>query len=165
METVNEELDIYYYSMRQLPEGLESVGRKAVVAFNIKERFFHIEFFQVGPGQWIALEVNMRPPGGLTMDMFNYANDINLYQEWANIVVSNRFSGVYDRPYHCAYIGRKNHLPHRLSHHEVLQRYSTELVHHENINPVLAPALGDYGYLVRSPDLDLLKDIIREILS
>lgn len=40
----------------------------------------------------MALEVNMRPPSGLSMDMFNYANDINLYQQWANVMVNNEFA-------------------------------------------------------------------------
>lgn len=32
----------------------------------------------------VALEVNTRPPVGLTTDMFNYANDIDIYGEWAD---------------------------------------------------------------------------------
>ncbi len=165
METVNDKLDMYYYSMRALPEGLEKVGRQTVHAFKVRERFFHIEFFQVKPGKWVALEINMRPPGGLTIDMFNYANDLNLYQEWANIVVYNQFTSQYSRPYHCAYIGRKNHLDHRVSHNEILKQYSANLVYYEKISSVLAPALGDDGYVMRSPDLNQLQGIICDLLA
>jgi len=109
METVNEDGDIFYYSQREIPADLEAAGRASVRAFDIREKFFHLEFFRTVPDQRIvAIEVNMRPPGGLTMDMFNYANDIDLYREWANIVVHNQFAARYDRPYHCAYIGRKS---------------------------------------------------------
>jgi hypothetical protein len=107
----------------------------------------------------------MRPPGGLTMDMFNYANDIDLYEEWANIVTLNLFKSQYDRPYHCAYIGRKKHIQHRISHDEIITLYGSNLVHYEKINPVLAPALGDDGYLMRSPDLNQLQDVINVLLS
>ena len=55
----------------------------------------------------VALEVNMRPPGGLTTDMFNYANDIDIYGEWAHVVVHNHFTSKITRPYHCCYVGRK----------------------------------------------------------
>ncbi|MBN1876674.1 MAG: ATP-grasp domain-containing protein [Anaerolineae bacterium] len=165
METVNEGLELFYYSLRELPAELEDVGRRSVQAFNLRERFFHIEFFHLTDGRWFALEVNMRPPGGLTMDMFNYANDIDLYQEWANLVVSNRFSAFYSRPYHCAYVGRKYHLSHRLSHEEVLHTYGTAIPHHETISPVLAPAIGDYAYLVRSPDFEVLQRVIEGILA
>lgn len=164
METVNEALDMFYYSLREIPAGLEKVGRKAVEAFDLRERFFHIEFFQVD-GDWVALEVNMRPPGGLTMDMFNYANDIDLYQEWANVVTANRFLAKYDRPYHCAYVGRKHHHAHRLVHEDILTRYADYLAYHAPISPVLAPAIGEYGYLVRAPDLAELQQVIAEMLA
>jgi biotin carboxylase len=165
METVNDRLDMYYYSLRDLPAGLEDVGRKAVQAFHIKERFFHIEFFQIEPGRWIALEVNMRPPGGLTMDMFNYANDIDLYQEWANIVMTNQFKEKFTRPYHCAYVGRKAHLEYRIPHQDIRNLYPDVMVHHEKISPVLAPALGNDGYVLRSPDLERLREIIHTLLE
>ncbi len=165
METVNDKLEMYYYSMRTLPEGLEKVGREAVQAFQVKERFFHIEFFQTEPGKWVALEINMRPPGGLTMDMFNYANDINLYQEWANIVVHNQFTSQYSRPYLCAYIGRKDNHLHRFSHQEILKQFGSNLVYYEHINPIMAPALGDDGYVVRSRDLDTLQGYIDDLLA
>ncbi len=165
METVNEELDLFYYSLRDLPTGLEEVGRRAVAGFRLRERFFHIEFFQAAEGEWVALEVNMRPPGGLTMDMFNYANDADLYQEWANVVALNIFSTPCTRPYHCAYVGRKYALNHRLSHAEALRRCDGLLVHHEAIAPVLAPAIGDYAYLLRSPDLPTLQSAIDDLLA
>ncbi|MDF1512759.1 MAG: ATP-grasp domain-containing protein [Anaerolineae bacterium] len=165
MEIVNEQLDMFYYSMRSLPDGLEEVGRKAVRAFDVRERFFHIEFFQVSPGDWVALEINMRPPGGLTMDMFNYANDIDLYQEWANIIVNNSFSTEYTRPYHCAYIGRTNHRPYVLSHDDIISQYRDTVVYYEQMSPILAPALGNYGYVVRTPDLKTLQSIITALMA
>ena len=107
METVNEDSDIYYYTLREIPADLENAGRRVVQAYQIRKRFFHFEFFRTAEGNLLGLEVNMRPPGGLTTDMFNYANDINIYYEWANVILYNRFLANYTRPYHTAYIGRK----------------------------------------------------------
>jgi biotin carboxylase len=163
METVNEELDIFYYSLRELPPGLEDVGRRAVAAFKLRERFFHIEFFQQADGRWVALEINMRPPGGMTMDMFNYANDIDLYREWANLVAFNRFQTKYSRPYHCAYVGRRRTRQYRLSHAEVLHGYGALIPEHGPMSEVLSPALGHYAYLLRAPDLATLQAAIDEI--
>lgn len=153
METVNEDRDIFYYSLRQIPTDLEMAGRAIVRVYQLKARFFHFEFFRTADGQLIALEVNMRPPGGLTTDMFNYANDTDVYQEWANIIVNNRFEGRNDRPYHCAYVGRKNNKSYRHSHQEILSELKGALMHHEPISGIFRAALGDYGYLIRSPDL------------
>lgn len=165
METVNEGLDIFYYSLRELPPGLENVGRRAVAAFNLRERFFHIEFFHLDDGRWVALEVNMRPPGGMTMDMFNYANDVDLYREWANIVAFGRTQMQYTRPYHCAYVGRRRTRTYSLSHIEVLRRYGDSIPEHGPMSEVLSPALGHYAYLLRSPDLDRLQHIIADVLA
>ena len=152
METVNEDRDIYYYSLRQIPLDLELAGRAVVKVYQLKARFFHFEFFRTPQGKLVALEVNMRPPGGLTTDMFNYANDTDVYQEWANIVANNRFEGRNDRPYHCAYVGRKNNKTYCHSHQEILHELGEAVVHHEAISGIFSAALGNYGYLIRSPD-------------
>ncbi|HOU12713.1 MAG TPA: ATP-grasp domain-containing protein [Anaerolineae bacterium] len=165
MEIVNAGLEIYYYSLRDLPPGLADLGERAVAAFDLRERFFHIEFFQLADGSWVALEVNMRPPGGLTMDMFNYANDVNLYQEWANIVAYNYSRVNATRPYHCAYVGRKWTVNHRLSHDEVLRLYGPWIPYHGPMSEVFSPALGHYAYLLRSPDLAELREMIDAILA
>jgi hypothetical protein len=85
--------------------------------------------------------------------MFNYANNIDIYHEWANVVVNNRFEARYAWPYHCGYIGRKLSKSYVRSHHEVLAAFGEQIIHHEPISGVFSAALGDYGYLVRSPDL------------
>ena len=165
MEAVNEDTDFYYYTVRKIPTDLEKAGRKTLRAFGVRERFFHFEFFRKPDGSLVGLEVNIRPPGGLTMDMFNYANDIDMYREWANIVVNNRFQAKYSRPYYCGYIGRKTNKRYVLGHEQVLSRYPDHLVHHQPIEGVFSAALGNYGYLVRSPDLDEILQISHEVLE
>ncbi len=155
METVVQDDNVYYYSLRDIPADLEDVGRRTMKAFDVRERFFHFEFFRrQEDNQIVALEVNMRPPGGLTTDMFNFANDIDIYAEWAHIVVHNRFTSVYTRPYHCCYVGRKYNRSYAHSHEEILAALGPMVCDHEPISGVFSRALGDYGYLVRSPDLD-----------
>ena len=79
---------------------LEEAGRRTARAFDVRGRFFHFEFFRADrDGGIVALEVNLRPPGGLTTDMFNYANDIDIYREWARVVAHNRFTAAWSRPY------------------------------------------------------------------
>jgi biotin carboxylase len=160
MEVVNNDDDIYYYSLREIPPDLEEIGLKTLRAFNVCERFFHFEFFRSeANNKIIALEVNMRPPGGMTTDMFNYANNIDIYAEWAHILIHNRFTEKYNRPYHCCYIGRKNNHHYEHTHGEVLDYIGERLCHHEQVSGIFSAALGDYGYLVRSPDLDEIHDM------
>ena len=164
METVNEDADVYYYTLRQIPSDLEAAGRKVLKAFDVRERFFHFEFFRADRDhQIVALEVNMRPPGGLTTDMFNYANDIDVYREWAHVVVYNRFTTQYTRPYHCCYISRKSRKRYAHSHEQVIRQYGHCIVHHEPISGIFSAALGDYGYLARSPDLSEIFEAVEYI--
>jgi hypothetical protein len=155
METVNEDRDIYFYNLREIPADLEEAGRRTLRAFGVRERFFHFEFFRCAhTGQVIALEVNMRPPGGPIVDLYNYAFDIDLYWEWANIVVNNRFVEDYSRKYHCCFVGRKHSKSYRRSHEEIMDAFGALVVHHQPMPPIFALAMGDVYYLLRSPDLD-----------
>ncbi|MFW5855371.1 MAG: ATP-grasp domain-containing protein, partial [Thermodesulfobacteriota bacterium] len=159
METVNEDRDLFYYSLREIPEDLETAGRRTVRAFRIREKFFHIEFFRTREGKLVGLEVNVRPPGGLTMDMFNYANNIDLYQEWANIVVYNRFSAAYSRPYHCGYIGRKLNKSYAHSHRDIMQNFGRLIVHSGPIDSIFSAAIGNYAYIANSQDPEELRAV------
>ncbi len=164
METVNNDELIYYYSLREIPADLEHAGRTTAKAFAVRERFFHFEFFRTADRGIVALEVNMRPPGGLTTDMFNYANDIDVYREWASVVVSNRFAAAYSRSYHCCYVGRKFNRGYARTHDEILAKFGDgRICRHEPISGVFSAALGDYGYLVRSPNLDVVLETVRYI--
>jgi hypothetical protein len=154
MEAVNQNKDIYYYSYREIPEDLKVVGLQTVKTFNVSGRFFHFEYFRTPDNRLVALEVNMRPPGGLTTDMFNYANDIDIYAGWANLMVNGKINIETSRPYHVAYVGRKASRPYVHSHQAVLQTCGDRICHHESIEGVFAAAIGNYGYIVRSPDLD-----------
>ncbi len=164
MDLVNEALDFYYFIPRQIAPGLEEAGRKLVEVYNLRERFFHFEFFRTPDGRLVGLEVNMRPPGGLTVDMWNYANNIDIFYEYANVVVNNRFSGVVTRPFYCAYTGRRNGRNYLLSHEQVLAAFPRQIVNYQPISGIFAPALGDFGYLVRSPEMAEIEEIVGYVL-
>jgi hypothetical protein len=156
MEIVNEDDDLYYYSVREIPADLERTGRNTAAFFGLRERFFHFEFFRTPDNRLVALEVNMRPPGGWTTDMWNYANDIDIYHEWANIVMNNRFGELYTRPYFAGYIGRKSHKPYLHTHAEILEHFGGSIVRHEPMSGIFSAAMGDYGYICRSPELSTI---------
>ena len=153
METVNERSDVYYYSLREIPADLEIIGRKTVKAFNVRERFFHFEYFRKPNNTLIALEVNIRPPGGLTTDMMNFANDLDIYREWANVLINNRFDPIYTRPYHCCYACRRFRFDYMHSHEQIMAQYGSIIPMHQPILGAWSVALGDHGYLIRSPEL------------
>jgi predicted ATP-grasp superfamily ATP-dependent carboligase len=163
METVNEARHLYYYSLREIPAALEETGRRCLASFGVRERFFHIEFFRTASGEYVALEVNMRPPGGFTTDMFNYAADIDIYRAWAELLVHHRNDLAYTRKYHCCYASRKRPHAYVHSHEEILSRYGHLMLQVESVPGVFSGALGDVGYIFRAPGLEQIMEVVRHI--
>ncbi len=163
MEVVNEDTDVWYHASREIEPDLADAGRRLVRAFDIRERFFHIEFFRRKDGSLVALEVNMRPPGGMTVDMWNYQNDADLYRAWAELLVHGNVAQRFERPWCVAYVGRKDRYRYALPLEEVLARHAGLLVHHEPVNDVFSAAIGNYGFILRSPHLEDLEQAAADI--
>ena len=80
LDIVSSQGDLAYWTQKTVPAALKDVGFRTIKAFGAKSRFFHCEFFQLNEdkpglgrkGDYVALEVNMRPAGGYTPDMINY---------------------------------------------------------------------------------------------
>jgi hypothetical protein len=158
MESVNQGLDLYYWISREIPDDVVAAGRTMARAFDVRERPFHFELFRTPDGTLVPLEVNMRPPGGLTVDMFNYANDIDFYRLWANMVVHGRFDATVTRSYACLYVSRRDGRRYARSHDEVIREYSSLIVADARMDSVFSAAIGDHGYILRHPELDELID-------
>jgi biotin carboxylase len=165
MEAVNDGLDMSFYIPRTLPEKIVESGKKAIEAFNLKERFFHLELFLTPDEEVFALELNSRPPGGKIVDMFNYANNINIFEQYAKVVTENQFDAEVSRPYHCYYLGRKNKFVYTHTIKEVLSQYPTQIVHHSAVEGIFSAAIGDYGFIVRTSDHEEGMEIGRYIMD
>jgi len=157
--------DMYYWIDREIAPDLDELGHRIVRAFGVRERPFHFEFFRLADGELAALEVNLRQPGGLTVDMWNWANDIDFYRAWAEVVVRGTTTVRTERPWYVMWAGRKVGRTYRLGHDEVLREFRRELVHHERIDDVFATAIGNYGYILRGPELEPLQAAAHTILS
>ncbi len=166
LEVARGDRDLFYHTCRKIPADLDRLGRQALAALDIRECFFHLEFFRVrSGGGLLALDANPRPPIGLATDMFNYANDIDMYQEWASVVTRNRFEAEPAWPYYCGYVGRRFSREYASSHETILGRHHGLVVHHERMFSVFSRVLGDYGYILRSPDLEEVREAARDILA
>jgi biotin carboxylase len=160
MDVVNGRLPIHYWSRREIPSQLEDFGRRALAAFGVRERFFHLEFFQEGPDRFRALEINVRPPGGFTTDLLNYACDIDVYALWARVLTGGADDFTYERRYHAAHAARRRDVRYRLPHDELVRRLGPALCVSREIPAVLSDALGDWMYLLRHEDEAALLELI-----
>jgi carbamoylphosphate synthase large subunit len=161
MQVRQGQLDGYYYSLRELPQGLEELGRRAVEAFEVRERFFHVEFFRRADGDFVALEMNLRPPGGFTTDMMNAACDMDIYALWAAIIAGRELRDFrFERKYHTAHAGRRASRHYRYDSLELKRRLGEALVVERPLPAAFAATMGDMMYLLRAQQLDELKRAI-----
>ena len=157
MDIVHQNLDTCYWTNKTVPASLSEIGRRTVKAFGITSRFVHLEFFQLDrdreglgkKGDYVGLEVNMRPPGGFTPDMMNYAHSTDVFQIWADMVAFGERRKGFGEQFYCAYVGRRDCHRYAHSHDEVISRYGADLCMTTRMSPALADDLGDQVYIAR----------------
>ncbi len=155
---VNEKLDLAYFVRADVPETLKNAGRATVNAFGVKSRFVHLEFFQLEhdkeglgkAGDFVGLEVNMRPAGGYTSDMMNYARSMDVYQIWADMVTDNRrIQADTHENYFCVYAGRRDQFSYVHSPEEISKKYGNNIVTAERMTELNVPRMGNQCYIVK----------------
>ena len=157
MDIVHDNLETCYWTNQTVPAKLAAIGRRTVKAFDVKSRFVHLEFFQLDrdreglgkKGDYVGLEVNMRPPGGYTPDMMNFAHSTDVYQIWADMVVFDERHKDAGEQYYCDYAGRRDNKTYRHSLDEVLSRYGSALRMVERVPAALSDDLCDMAFLAR----------------
>ncbi len=157
-------LDGFYYSLRSIPPALEQLGRRALAAFALRRRFFHLEFFSRPNGSYVALEVNLRPPGGFTTDMMNYACDFDVYALWAAVMLGDSLEDFsYERKFHTAHAGRRHERAYELSPEALAGQLGDTLVAITPVPDAFAVTMGNTAYLLRHHRLEPLLDAIRRV--
>lgn len=156
MDIVNHSLSCRTMIRDRLPEPLRDMGRAALKAFGVKKRMVHFEFFhlrrdqRIGKaGEYAALEVNMRPCGGILPTMINYAYSTDVYQIWADMIVFDESSKSIGDQQYCVLAGRRNGRNYLLSINDVLYEYGDCIVENGPVDQALADDMGDYLFLAR----------------
>ena len=154
-DLVNKNLELLYYVTKEIPEQLRDYGRKALKAFKVRSRFVHFEFFRLTQarknlgevGDFVGLEVNMRPAGGYTPDMIDFAHSCDVYKIWADMVTSDKLlADAQGEQYWCAFASRKDMHTYEHSHEEVLAKYGSRMVMCERMPDALSAAMGNQMY-------------------
>ncbi|MBQ6388749.1 MAG: carbamoylphosphate synthase large subunit [Mogibacterium sp.] len=173
-ESVNNGIEVLYYVTADVPEQLRKLGRKAIKAFKVRNRFTHFEFFRLtqprkglgNAGDFVGLEVNMRPAGGYTPDMMNYAHSTDVYRLWADMVCTDKRllpdSGVHRW---CVYAARKDAFEHTHTHNEILNRYGSRIVMCERMPDVFSAAMGNQMYTALCDTIEEAREFASFVLD
>ncbi len=173
IDVVNKQGECLYYIRKELLPEVREAGFKTIKAFNVKSRFVHLEFFVMDQdqpgladkGTVVGLEVNMRPSGGYTPDMYNYAHETNVYKIWADMVAFD-CSTITDGFHHyAAFIGRRDGRNYKMDYQAVAAKYGHRLKLHERLAPAIAKLMGDEIYLVTVDTEEELNRYYQEMLE
>ena len=77
-----------------------ALGRQVLEALHMGTGFVHMEWFKNRRGEAVFGEIACRSGGGKLMDALDFANDIDIYREWARAVCWHAFDAVPQRKYH-----------------------------------------------------------------
>ncbi len=172
-ETVNQGDELFYYSVRQIDPALVKAGTAVVHSFNTTARFYHFEFFKLyedkkglgKKGDYVALEVNMRPPGGCMPELMDYEHDTDVYQIYADMLVHDKLYLPTEKKYIGIYVSRKNCFNYVHSHEEIVEKYGAHLMADSDVDAIFAPVMGDHMYLMRAETQDKVEEIRNFVLE
>jgi len=154
-EVVHKNLDVFYYAESKMPDSYRKMGERIVKAFKINTRCFHIELFRLNKGkpgfarkgEIVALEVNLRSPGGETPDLLNLVAKTDYYEAYASMIVDNVCHLDNETDLIAFSINRKFELTYKHSSEDIMNKYKDNLKSHGFYPDSFRSAMGDEFFL------------------
>lgn len=164
MDIVNNDDNSVYYIVKDLHDDVRKAGRATVKSFGVRSRFVHFEFFRLTEdqpsmgkkGDVVALEVNMRPCGGFSPDMMNFANSTDVYKIWADMIAYDSTLMPQGEHAFCAFAGRRDGKHFRLSHEQLMTKYAAQMKMVGRVPDALSGAMGNMMYVANFPTEDAM---------
>lgn len=173
MDTVNNGDDSIFYIVKDLAEDTRKAGRDTVKSFGVKNRFVHFEFFRLlsdhegigKKGTLMALEVNMRPSGGFTPEMINFARETDVYKIWADMIAFDQTEKKTGKHHFCGFAGLRDHKDYALSREDIMEKYGDHIKMTSRLADALAPAMGNFIYLATFDTQEELDTFFADLLE
>ena len=169
---VQNKKDLFYYTLPNVPFKLLEIGKKTIKAFKVNNRYFHLEFFiltedVVGfakKGEIIPLETNMRPAGGYTPHMINFANSIDTFKIYADVLAfgENKELSVGGH-FFCACASRRDEFRYIHSDYDIYDKYQAKLCFCGRYADVLSGAMGNRFFMakfVKEEDMENFREYV-----
>lgn len=145
------------------------MGFEVLKALNFRTGFTHMEWYRKPDGEAVFGEIGGRAPGARTVDVMNFACDLDLFRGWAEAACFGRLSQPVTRKYNAANVMKRSEGQGRIQRVEGLDRLVRDLgpaIAAIELNQVGQPKrsmttsiVGDGFVMVRHPELDRLIEI------
>ena len=171
MDIVNEKLDSLYYIVKKLAPSTRAAGRACLKSFGVRSRFVHFEFFRLlrdqkglgKAGDLVALEVNMRPSGGFTTDMIDFAHETDVYKIWADMIAFDKTTVEVGEPAFCVFVGRRDAANYAMSEADVRTKYGAYLKMDTRMPDALSEAMGNHVFIARFETKQKMNGFVRAV--
>ncbi|HEY7718239.1 MAG TPA: ATPase [Pedococcus sp.] len=151
---------------------VREMGKRVIEALGIGTSATHMEWFH-GPRGLKFSEIGARPPGVGCWDLYSASNDVDVYREWAHVIVHGRPEQPMRRPYSAGIIAlrpdRDGRIVGHSGLHEVRDRWN-EWVIDAHIppdghltQPVEAGYMANAWIRMRHPDYDTLRGMLDDV--
>ena len=164
-DIVRENLDLYYYATTKMDPDFRAMGERVVKAFNLKSRCFHIEFFKLTKdkkglakaGEIVALEANLRSPGGETPELLNLVSKVDYYETYAEVIVNQIGKIDCETNKISMSVNRKNQFKYVEKNSDIYNFYQDNIIEHSYYSESFRNAMGDEFYIALFDNLDKAK--------
>jgi len=152
-----------FYVNRDVPDDLKEMGDTTLRAFNVRSRFFHCEFFRTTDGRLLPLEINLRPPGVITVDVMNYTYRVDLYAEFAKVVCNQPVAPYKQAEHYGVYTGRRDTWQYCNSHDDVCKKLGNKLELTYTMPSIYSGIMGNQAYVFTSETKEEMKEVVQFI--
>lgn len=162
LDLVNNGLDYANIIEPNIDPKLKELGQRIVYKFGMRERFFHIEFFRLPDGEYIALEYNNRIAGGTCIDLYNYSYNISLYEIYADVVLDKKIKDIVTNKYTLS-LSRRNRYQYKNSLEDIKAKYSYSIRMITTVPEVFSAAMGNTIIIISVENKEQITEVMNYV--
>lgn len=108
----------------------------------------------------------MRPAGGFTPDMYNFAYETDVYKIWADMIAYDKSTVDQNRPRHnCAFIGRRDGKCYKMDDAAVRYKYGPGMMMSGRIPDALSGAMANQMFICNFETEEEVMDFFRATME
>ena len=162
LDLVNNGLDYANIIEPNIDPKLKELGQRIVYKFGMRERFFHIEFFRLPDGEYIALEYNNRIAGGTCIDLYNYSYNISLYEIYTDVVLDKKIKDIVTNKYTLS-LSRRNRYQYKNSLEDIKAKYSYSIRMITTVPEVFSAAMGNTIIIISVENKEQITEVMNYV--
>ncbi|MDX6224819.1 MAG: hypothetical protein QOE64_1195 [Frankiales bacterium] len=155
-----------------LYQEVREMGARVIEALGIGTSATHMEWFH-GPKGLRFSEIGCRPPGVGAWDLYSAANDVDVYREWAQAIVSGSLESPLSRAYSAGIVALRPSQDGRILGYsgleEIQQRHGPWILDAHlpdagsGTQPVEAGYMANAWVRMRHPDYDTVRGMLDDV--